>query len=35
MLGKTFKNKYKVAFTENGMTWTDEKGTVKRFKRLS
>jgi hypothetical protein len=33
LLGKTIKNRYKVAITGDEMTWTDEKGSARKFKR--
>ena len=34
MLGKKFNHKYKVAINGGEMTWTDEKGATKKFKRI-
>jgi hypothetical protein len=34
MFGKTFKNRYKVVMNGDEMTWTDEKGTTKKLKRI-
>jgi hypothetical protein len=34
MLGKTFKNRYKVVISGDEMTWTDDKGATKKLKRI-
>ncbi len=34
MFGQKFKHQYKVVITGDEMTWTDEKGAVKKLKRI-
>jgi hypothetical protein len=34
MLGKTFKNRYKVVIRGDEMTWTDDKGATKKLQRI-
>ena len=34
MLGKAFKHQYKVVINGDEMTWTDQEGASKKFKRI-